>query len=109
MQIIRYTAFLTIVFIGVIGCNKYLDHEDYEQPMSLWYDKPASDWNEALPIGNGRLGMMIYGHPSYERMHLNEETIWAGEPGNNIRSGIANSINETRAMLKNKQYIKAQN
>ena len=52
MQIIRYTAFLTIAFIGVIGCNKYLDHEDYEQPMWLWYDKPASDWNEALPIGN---------------------------------------------------------
>ncbi len=108
MQIIRYIAFLTILFIGVIGCNKYSDHEDYEQPMWLWYDKPASDWNEALPIGNGRLGMMIYGHPSNERMHLNEETIWAGEPGNNIRSGIANSINETRALLKNKQYIKAQ-
>lgn len=50
----------------------------YEQ--RLWYKKPAGSWNEALPIGNGRLGGMIYGHPAQEQMQLNEDSIWYGDP-----------------------------
>lgn len=45
---------------------------------TLWYDKPAADWNEALPIGNGRLGAMIFGGVAHERIQLNEETVWDG-------------------------------
>ncbi|MCO8256684.1 glycoside hydrolase N-terminal domain-containing protein, partial [Haladaptatus sp. AB618] len=56
-------------------------------PLSLWYESPASEWLEALPLGNGRLGAMVYGTPRTERIRLNEETIWAGgfdeEPKNN--------------------------
>ena len=44
----------------------------------LFYTAPASDWNEALPLGNGRLGMMVYGGPVEERIQLNEETFWSG-------------------------------
>ena len=44
----------------------------------LWYDFPASDWHEALPLGNGRLGMMVYGGVEEERVQLNEETFWSG-------------------------------
>ena len=44
----------------------------------LFYTAPASDWNEALPLGNGRLGMMVYGGPVEERVQLNEETFWSG-------------------------------
>ncbi len=46
----------------------------------LWYQQPASDWFEALPIGNGRLGAMLYGNVSYEHLQLNEESLWAGCP-----------------------------
>jgi hypothetical protein len=46
----------------------------------LWYDKPAANWNEALPLGNGRLGAMVFGGTGRERLQLNEETIWTGEP-----------------------------
>ena len=46
----------------------------------LWYDKPAANWNEALPLGNGRLGAMVFGGTTRERLQLNEETIWTGEP-----------------------------
>ena len=44
----------------------------------LWYTAPAADWNEALPLGNGRLGMMVFGGVAEERMQLNEESMWSG-------------------------------
>lgn len=49
---------------------------------TLWYNKPAKDWNEALPIGNGRLGAMIFGRPDVELIQLNEQTLWTGGPVN---------------------------
>lgn len=51
----------------------------------LWYAKPAADWNEALPLGNGRLGAMVFGRPDHELIQLNEDTLWSGHrrDGNN--------------------------
>ena len=51
-----------------------------QKKLVLWYDQPAKDWNEALPIGNGRLGAMIYGRPGNELIQLNEQTLWTGGP-----------------------------
>lgn len=45
----------------------------------LWYRQPASNWNEALPVGNGRMGAMVFGDPDFERIQLNEDSVWAGE------------------------------
>ena len=50
----------------------------------LWYDRPAQTWTQALPIGNGTMGGMVFGTPAVERIQLNEETIWAGQPNNVI-------------------------
>ena len=55
------------------------------QEYKLWYDRPAQVWTEALPLGNGRLGAMVYGIPGTEQIQLNEETIWAGRPNNNAK------------------------
>ncbi|MBN2314770.1 MAG: glycoside hydrolase family 95 protein [Sedimentisphaerales bacterium] len=52
----------------------------YSQPSILWYDKPATKWTGALPLGNGRLGAMVFGSVPKERLQLNEESLWAGEP-----------------------------
>ena len=49
---------------------------------TLWYEKPAKDWNEALPIGNGRLGAMIFGRVTEELLQMNEQTLWTGGPVN---------------------------
>ena len=49
-------------------------------PLSLWYTQPAEQWTEALPIGNGRLGAMIFGGVARERLQLNEDTLYAGGP-----------------------------
>ena len=51
--------------------------------LKLWYSKPAKDWTEALPVGNSRLGAMVYGGTGREELQLNEETFWAGGPYDN--------------------------
>ena len=51
--------------------------------LKLWYTQPARQWVEALPVGNGRLGAMVYGDPSKEVIQLNESTVWAGSPYRN--------------------------
>jgi alpha-L-fucosidase 2 len=48
--------------------------------LTLWYDRPAKEWTEALPLGNGRLGAMVFGRVGEERLQLNEDTLWAASP-----------------------------
>ena len=60
------------------------DHEAPPEDLTLWYDKPAAQWVDALPIGNGRLGAMVFGggedgSPSKETLQLNEDTLWSGK------------------------------
>ena len=51
-----------------------------KEPLSLWYRQPATKWEEALPVGNGRIGAMVFGVSTSERLQLNEDTLWAGGP-----------------------------
>ncbi|WP_205942628.1 glycoside hydrolase family 95 protein [Pedobacter psychroterrae] len=74
----------------------------------LWYNKPAANWNEALPIGNGFIGGMIFGSPAKERIQLNESTIWAGGPNSNIDTAARANIDEVRKLLAQKKYVEAQ-
>ncbi len=55
-------------------------HAQSDSLLKLWYNQPAKQWVEALPIGNGRLGAMVFGNPSQEKIQLNENTVWAGQP-----------------------------
>ena len=48
--------------------------------FKLWYKNPAQEWNEALPVGNGRLGGMVFGGIETEHIQINEDTFWAGKP-----------------------------
>jgi alpha-L-fucosidase 2 len=57
--------------------------------LKLWYPRPAADWNEALPIGNGRLGAMVFGGTADERVQFNESTIWTGRPHEYQHEGAA--------------------
>jgi alpha-L-fucosidase 2 len=50
------------------------------EPLTLWYRKPATVWTEALPVGNGRLGAMVFGGTASERIQFNESTLRVGEP-----------------------------
>src|SRR5262249_9071504 len=65
----------------------------------LWYRQPAASWTEALPIGNGRLGAMIFGSVGSERIQLNEDTIWAGERRDRNNPEGAKNLAEVRRLL----------
>lgn len=74
----------------------------------LWYNEPAKVWTDALPLGNGRLGAMVYGIPSTERIALNEETIWTGQPNNNANPKALKAIPEIQRLLFEGKYRRAQ-
>ncbi len=65
----------------------------------LWYKQPAANWNEALPIGNGRLAAMVFGCPAQEKIQINEETIWAGEKRDRVNPKSAETLKEVRKLL----------
>ncbi|WP_370479507.1 glycoside hydrolase family 95 protein [Tamlana flava] len=78
------------------------------QELKLWYDEPAEIWNEALPLGNGRLGAMVFGDPSVERLQLNEETIWAGSPNSNAHAKALKALPKVRQLIFDGKYKEAQ-
>lgn len=74
--------------------------QDAMQSTRLWYDKPAKSWqHEALPIGNGRLGAMIFGKVSRERIAMNEETVWSGMRYDWNREGASKNLPKIRELL----------
>jgi alpha-L-fucosidase 2 len=65
----------------------------------LWYDKPAKNWNEALPLGNGHLGAMVFGTIPNERIQFNEYTVWTGHPRSYANPGAVEHLPEIRRLL----------
>jgi len=80
-----------------------------QEDLKLWYNQPATDWNEALPLGNGRLGAMVFGTPAVEHLQLNEETIWAGSPNNNAHPLEQGVLDTVRKLIFAGKYVEAQN
>jgi alpha-L-fucosidase 2 len=75
-------------------CNAQTDNK-----LKIWYKRPAAVWEEALPIGNGRLGAMIYGAPGVDHIQFNEETLWTGEPHDYSHTGAYQSLDRIRELL----------
>jgi alpha-L-fucosidase 2 len=75
----------------------------------LWYKQPAKVWTEALPLGNGRLGAMVFGRVDHELIQLNEGTLWSGGPvKHNVNPNAYSYLQQTReALLKEENYTKA--
>ena len=79
-----------------------------KSPLKLWYRQPATEWVEALPIGNGRLGAMVYGGPLNEQFQLNENTIWAGQPNRNDNPDAKDALPGVRKLIFEGKYQEAQ-
>jgi alpha-L-fucosidase 2 len=69
--------------------------------LRLWYRQPAEQWNQALPVGNGRLGAMVFGRTDHETIQLNEETLWSGGPYDPVVPGAYRALPEIRRLLFN--------
>ena len=86
----RIALFIILVFCTITSI--FGQSNDYK----LWYDKPAQVWTEALPLGNGRLGAMVFGNPGFEQIQLNEATLWAGQPNKNANPDALENIPKVR-------------
>ena len=90
-----FFGFMLVLF----GASHVSGGESNNTSVPLWYDKPAANWNEALPLGNGRLGAMVFGDPGKERLQLNEESLWAGCPVEAWPQDFPKHLAEVRRLL----------
>ncbi len=74
----------------------------------LWYTAPAANWNAALPIGNGRLGAMVFGGLNAERLQLNEDSVWAGQRMDRVNPAAAKAVPEIRRLLAARKFAEAE-
>lgn len=101
------TAGLAAAFPGLARAAVQATTRGAEERLSLWYEQPAAQWVEALPVGNGRLGAMCFGRIAQERIQLNEDTLFAGGPydPNNPRSLAA--LPQVRALIDQQKFSAA--
>ena len=76
--------------------------------MKIWFTRPAETWNEALPVGNGRLGAMIFGGIEKEHLELNESTVWTGEERWDANPDARKSLPKVRQLLFEGKYREAE-
>ncbi|MFA6651649.1 MAG: glycoside hydrolase family 95 protein, partial [Bacteroidales bacterium] len=103
MKTIRPLVVLVLFFLNHFPANAQQDPF-----LRLWFEKPATQWVEALPVGNGRLGAMVYGDPSRETWQLNENTVWAGQPNRNDNPDARDALPEVRELIFNQEFSEAQ-
>ncbi len=84
-----------------------IDNKDFNPSTLMWYDSPAGAWEEALPVGNGRLGAMVFGRFGEERIQLNEETYWSGGPYSTVVEGGAEVLPDIQKYLFEGEPLKA--
>lgn len=100
MKRLTLTAFF-ISYLSLLICAVAQQHR-------LWYNQPAQTWTQALPIGNGVMGGMVFGTPAVEHIQINEETIWAGQPNNVLNPNAKEALPEVRRLIFEGKYKEAQ-
>ncbi|MFW6218653.1 MAG: glycosyl hydrolase family 95 catalytic domain-containing protein [Bacteroidota bacterium] len=98
-----YAVFFLVLLLN--ACNP--DPDGLTREYRLWYQNPAKQWDHALPVGNGRLGAMVYGHPYSDTIQFNEESLWSGVKVNPNNPGALHALDEIRALLFNDQNKEA--
>jgi alpha-L-fucosidase 2 len=107
MRIIK--VFLPVLLISLGIDSHSLSYCQLPKPeMKIWFTRPAVNWNEALPVGNGRLGAMIFGGIENERLQLNEESVWTGQPRWDANPEALKTLPEVRKLLFEGKYREAE-
>lgn len=107
MRATRRTFLLGSVAAAAFGHAGAAETDEADVPM--WYDKPAERWLQALPVGNGRLGAMVFGDAAKERLHLTENTLWSGAPSSvNVNPAARERLPIIRELLFAGKYTEAE-
>ena len=107
--------FMLFLAPGIIRAQKTIQTRGNKPPQIfnpstlLWYTSPAKKWEEALPVGNGRLGAMVFGKYKEERIQLNEETYWSGGPYSTVVKGGHKVLPEIQKLVFEEKYLAAHN
>jgi alpha-L-fucosidase 2 len=100
---------LPAILFLILGLCFACQPKNVSEDLVIWYDKPAGDWYQALPIGNGTLGAMVYGGIYNETLQLNENTLYSGEPGmRRADIDVTKSYNEVRELVKSGRSLEAE-
>ncbi len=105
-KLIALSAAVSVVCGGAF-CLHAAEAASAANAQVLWYDKPAAKWEEALPVGNGRLSAMVFGGANQERLQLNEGTLWAGGPYDPVNPEAQAALPEVRQLVNDGKYREA--
>ena len=105
---LRIILVLAVVMFSFTRQRLAADQVDVSDLRKLWYAQPAEQWSEALPIGNGRLGAMVYGGIAKEHLQLNEDTLWSGGPHDYANPEALSHLADVRTLLKKGRYADAE-
>ncbi len=97
MERLRYLIGIS-AFAALAGSSLCRAADD--NALKLWYKQPAAVWNQALPVGNGRLAAMVFGDVGREHLQLNEDTAWSGEKPDRNNPQAAKAVPEIRRLLQ---------
>ena len=92
----------------VLLCTAIFFNSSAQDNLKLWYNKPSNAWTDALPLGNGRLGAMVYGVPQRDTIQINEDTFWSGSPYQNVNPNAKKSLKTIQKYIEDENYIDAQ-
>lgn len=93
------TKSILVFLTGIMLFSLTLQAKEQNHNLKLWYSQPAQKWTEALPIGNGRLGAMIFGGVENDRIQFNEETLWTGVPTDYAHKGASLYLGQIRQLI----------
>lgn len=99
----------TLMSFMLFVCAVAMAADKLDNDQRLWYDAPATCWLEALPLGNSRMGAMVFGGTDTEQIQLNEETFWSGGPHNNNSSTSLRYLTEVRSLIFDGKEKEAEN
>ena len=100
--------FLLLFFTALLFFVSCKTDKKSKRDLQLWYDQPAQQWTEALPIGNGRLGAMVFGGVTNERIQMNEESVWTGGPIDRANPEALGNIDKVRQLLFDGMYVEGE-
>jgi alpha-L-fucosidase 2 len=101
IPVVLYVTFLSIINLSSNG-------QELPSGMKIWFNKPADTWNDALPVGNGRLGAMIFGNVENERLEINEESVWTGQERWDANPDALKNLPKVRQLLFEGKYQEAE-
>lgn len=103
MKLIKIVSL--VLFISVFTMCSSTTLVDENSKNRIWYTAPAQNWNEALQVGNGRLGAMVFGNVTKKRKQLNEDTVWSGRPHDYTNPNAVEHLAKTREMIFNEHFV----